>query len=64
MCARCGWSLITAVLLFGGSTHASELERVQWHLDGALELLSSRDLSSLSPAQRASRERNVERLKA
>jgi hypothetical protein len=64
MCARCGWPLVMAVLLLGGSTHASEPERVQRHLDGALEMLSSRDLLSLSPAQRDARERNVERLKA
>lgn len=51
-------------LLAGTTAHASEVERVRGHLDGALELLAAADVTHLGDAQRAARARNVERLRA
>jgi hypothetical protein len=44
-------------------TRTAEQVRVASHLDGALALLASRDLSALTPTQRANRARAVEVLK-
>ena len=43
---------------------ASETRRIQAHLEGAQALLASRESSSLTPAQRTARSRNVARLQA
>ncbi|MGI9140931.1 MAG: hypothetical protein ACR2GJ_07480 [Gemmatimonadaceae bacterium] len=43
--------------------HRSEVARIQEHLTGAELLLLNADVSSLSPAQRAARARNVELLR-
>ncbi|HEX8695336.1 MAG TPA: hypothetical protein VF746_23190 [Longimicrobium sp.] len=58
-----------AVLAWARAVHAgpptraaSEAARVQAHLDGALARLRARDVSALTPAQRAARARAVERL--
>ncbi|MBI3723953.1 hypothetical protein HY251_08385, partial [bacterium] len=45
-------------------TEAAQVARIRAHLEGAEALLRRRDLSALSPNQRAARERHVEALRA